>query len=77
MDSKYIVTFGVIIIGFSVAVLAFPVDAGIPPTKAIQKINVDTSHWYGTDTWVNASNSRQELYFVTDGSIIMNVTTTP
>lgn len=51
-------------------------DAAIPPTSAFAKINVMTEPWFGSNTNVNATSSSELIYFVSDGSITFNVTTT-
>lgn len=51
-------------------------DAGIPPTPAVATINVDTTSWFGFDHDVDMVSSNDKVFFVTDGSVIFNVTTT-
>ena len=50
------------------------VESYIPPTAAVRDIFVQTSWWSANDTRVSADNSSDRVYFVTDGSIIFNVT---
>lgn len=73
------------IIGISVvigiaAVLPFT-DAlySVPPTQAWRTIEINnTATWpNSTQNTVTALNYRDTLYIVTDGSILLNVTSTP
>ena len=77
MDKKYLIGF---FVGFAFSLLFIPIpsgDAAIPPTSAFAKINVMTSPWFGEDTWVNATSSTQQIFYVSDGSITLNVTNFP
>jgi len=49
-------------------------NIGIAPTDSFQTIQVETSPWADTDTLVTADVYNQKIYFVSDGSIIFNVT---
>lgn len=49
-------------------------NIGIAPTDALQTINVQTSPWAVSDTLVVAEQYDETFYFVSDGSIIFNVT---
>ena len=49
-------------------------NIGIAPTDSMQTINVQTSPWAASDTLVIAESYDQKIYFVSDGSIIFNVT---
>lgn len=73
----------VIILGISIGsiiVMGSQIEAvpdsmiGIAPTNAFDTINVETSPWADTDTLVTADVYNQKIYFVSDGSIIFNVT---
>ncbi len=59
---------------FAVAVVIQPSDSGIPPTDAFERFTVETSPTHGTDTNVTADNYTQRIFFVSDGSILFNVT---
>jgi len=73
----------VILLGISIgsiAVMSTQVQAipnsniGIAPTDAMHTIQVQTSPWAVSDTLVVAEQYDQQIYFVSDGSIIFNVT---
>jgi len=51
-------------------------NIGIAPTEAIERINVQTSpnHQLVNDTVVKADVYNELIWFVSDGSIIFNVT---
>lgn len=49
-------------------------NIGIAPTDALQTINVQTSPWAVSDTLVVAEQYDETFYFVSDGSVIFNVT---
>lgn len=49
-------------------------NIGIAPTDAMETIQVQTSPWYTSDTLVEADSYNQKIYFVSDGTIIFNVT---
>jgi hypothetical protein len=49
-------------------------NIGIAPTNAFDIINVQTSPWAASDTLVEADVYNQKIYFVSDGSVIFNVT---
>lgn len=51
-------------------------NIGIAPTNAVETINVQTSPWAVSDTLVVAEQYDETFYFVSDGSVIFNVTTT-
>lgn len=53
------------------------VESAIPPTRAFMNITVQTSPWAPQDTPVVANSSSSRVFYVSDGSIIFNVTTTP
>jgi len=59
------------------AVEAETYTSSIPPTAAFQSIEVQTDPWsaFGNYT-VTADTSYQQIHFVSDGSIIFNVTET-
>lgn len=79
MQTKLLIIIMGIAIG-SIAVMSTQVQAipnsniGIAPTDAMQNIQVQTSPWYFSDTLVTADSYDQKIYFVSDGSIIFNVT---
>ena len=52
-------------------------ESAIPPTPAIKTITVDTSHWAGGDTIVDTDTYNDQVFYMTDGSIILNVTNSP
>jgi len=52
-------------------------ESAIPPTPAIKTITVDTSHWAGFDTVVDTEVYDDQVFYMTDGSIILNVTSSP
>jgi len=70
-----------VIIGFvavlGIAFLFSESDSGIPPTPAYKTIVVQTSPWADSDTNVVSSSYQDTVYYVSDGSIEFNVTTTP
>lgn len=79
IDIKYVM----VIVGVAVAsmtIVGMQVQAapnsniGIAPTDAMQDIQVQTSPWYVSDTLVTADTYDQKIYFVSDGTIIFNVT---
>ena len=50
------------------------VESAIPPTRAFSIIEVLTSPWAPADTNVTADSYTQIIHYVSDGSIIFNVT---
>lgn len=49
-------------------------NIGIAPTNSFDRIDVQTSPWAESDTLVTADVYNQKIYFVSDGSVIFNVT---
>ena len=75
---KGVLSFG-IIIGFviGIAFASIPiVESAIPPTRAFQAINVSLPWFTGDDHLVESETSTDTVFFVSDGSITFNVTTT-
>ena len=68
---------GSIFFSGSYAVQALEYTSAIPPTNAFDDIGVSTP-WstFANFTNVTADSSGQMIYFVSDGSIAFNVTTT-
>lgn len=62
--------------GFLISFSFDYVESQIPPTNALQIIEVLTSPWAGQDTNVTADSYNDRFYFVSDGSILFNVTET-
>lgn len=75
LDKKYFIG---AIFGFVISMMFVPLesDAAIPPTPAWKTITVMTSNWFASDTDVVSTSSSDQVYFVSDGSITFNVTTT-
>ena len=77
LKSKLIIIGVIAVLVSSTSVYAFtPLDdgSGFLPTPAISKITVQTSPWAGMDTPVVAEIYNDEVWFVSDGSILFNVT---
>jgi len=77
LKSKLIIIVVIAVLASSTTVYAFtPLDdgSGFLPTPAISKITVQTSPWASSDTPVVSEIYNDEVWFVSDGSIIFNVT---
>jgi hypothetical protein len=78
MDSRDILIYSMasVLIVITLAFSLQSVESAIPPTAAIKEIEVETSHWEASNRLVQSTSYQERIYFVTDGSIIFNVTTT-
>lgn len=73
IDKRYFVG---VIFGFVIATLfsAEISDAAIPPTRAIQNLNITLPWSPSGSALVESDDSSDTFYFVSDGSITFNVT---
>jgi hypothetical protein len=79
LDQKDIIIYSMaaVLVAVTLAYSLQEIEAGIPPTGAVQSIQVQTSHWEAEDREVIATSFNERIYFVTDGSILFNVTSVP
>ncbi len=65
-----------LILGIAVgaAIISIPyVDSAIPPTKAFMNIATNDTNPVTVPAWVNATKYNDDLWIVTDGSILIEV----
>jgi len=75
VDKKFLAGVLTGFFGLAILIVGIPyAESAIPPTAAIRDIFVQTSPWFGQDTLVQATNSSDRVYYISDGSIIFNVT---
>lgn len=61
--------------GLAVLIVGIPyAESAIPPTAALRDIFVSTDWFSSEPTLVQATNSSDRVYYISDGSIIFNVT---
>ena len=73
IDKKYIIG---LVFGFFIASLMSidMAEAGIPPTRALQSLNITLPWFAGGSVVVEADTTEDEFIFVSDGSMYFNVT---